>query len=69
VLNAANEIVVEAFLQDQVSYLDIPRIVEAVLDRHTVQESPTLKELLAADVWAREEARVATKNGLSRATG
>jgi 1-deoxy-D-xylulose-5-phosphate reductoisomerase len=69
VLNAANEIVVEAFLQDQVSYLEIPRIVEAVLDRHTVLESPTLNELLAADVWAREEARVATKSGLSRAAG
>ena len=69
VLNAVNEVVVEAFLQGQISYLDIPRVVEEVLDRHVVQQSPSLDELLAADAWAREEARVATKNDSSRATG
>jgi 1-deoxy-D-xylulose-5-phosphate reductoisomerase len=67
VLNAANEIVVEAFLQGQISYLDIPRIVEGVLDRHALRTSPSLDELLAADAWAREEARTATT--LSRAVG
>lgn len=69
VLNAANEVAVEAFLQGQISYLDIPRIVETVLERHTVRESPSLDDLLASDSWAREEAQVATKGGLSRAAG
>lgn len=69
VLNAANEVVVEAFLQGQVAYLDIPRIVEDVLDRHAVRHHPSLEELLAADAWAREEAGVATKDGQSRAAG
>jgi 1-deoxy-D-xylulose-5-phosphate reductoisomerase len=69
VLNAANEIVVDAFLEGRVSYLDIPRVVEDVLDRHTVRASPSLDELLAADAWAREEAQAATKGSRSRAIG
>jgi 1-deoxy-D-xylulose-5-phosphate reductoisomerase len=57
-LNAANEIAVDAFLKRQIGFLDIPRVVEA-----TLAESPeanascdTLDAVLAADARARERA-------------
>jgi 1-deoxy-D-xylulose-5-phosphate reductoisomerase len=56
VLNAANEVVVDAFLNGRIGYLDIARIAGAVLDQHALVGHPTLDELLAADAWARRAA-------------
>jgi 1-deoxy-D-xylulose-5-phosphate reductoisomerase len=56
VLNAANEVAVEAFLNDGISFHDIPEIIESVLDSHPAQEASTLESILAADAWARTEA-------------
>jgi len=56
VLNAANEVLVEAFLQGRIAYLDIAHIAEAVLDRHETIAGATLEQLLAADAWARDAA-------------
>jgi 1-deoxy-D-xylulose-5-phosphate reductoisomerase len=56
VLNAANEVLVEAFLQERIAYLDIPDIARAVLDRHDTVHGATLEQLLAADAWARAAA-------------
>jgi len=53
VLNAANEILVDAFLHARIGYLDIPHIAEQVLERHALIESPSLDQLLAADAAAR----------------
>lgn len=55
VLNAANEVAVEAFLNERLPFLSIPQIVETVLDRHTPQP-PDLEGVLAADEWARRTA-------------
>jgi 1-deoxy-D-xylulose-5-phosphate reductoisomerase len=57
VLNAANEVLVQAFLDGRIPYLDLPRIARAVLDAHRRVSQPTLDQLLDADVWARNEAR------------
>lgn len=57
VLNAANEVAVDAFLARQLPFLDIPRACRAVLDAHTFDPRPTLDGLLAADRWARQEVR------------
>jgi 1-deoxy-D-xylulose-5-phosphate reductoisomerase len=57
VLNAANELAVEAFLQDQVGFLDIPRIIADVIDRHEHTPVAGLDQVLAADSWARRVAR------------
>jgi 1-deoxy-D-xylulose-5-phosphate reductoisomerase len=57
VLNAANEVAVEAFLNGRIAYLDIPRITATVLDGHARTERPSLEELLEADGWARRVAR------------
>jgi 1-deoxy-D-xylulose-5-phosphate reductoisomerase len=55
VLNAANETAVELFMSGEIHYLDIARLTEGVLEKHDVNSSPTLKDILAADRWAREE--------------
>ncbi len=57
VLNAANEVAVELFVQRRVRFPRIFEIVRAVMDRHQVVERPTLEDVLRADAWAREEAR------------
>jgi 1-deoxy-D-xylulose-5-phosphate reductoisomerase len=57
VVNAANEVVVDAFLGGAIGYLDIPKTIAAVLDRHALQKRPGLAELLRIDAWARSEAR------------
>jgi 1-deoxy-D-xylulose-5-phosphate reductoisomerase len=56
VLNAANEIAVEAFCAGRISFPQITETVARTMDCHKVTEHPTLKEILAADAWAREEA-------------
>ncbi len=55
VLNAANEMAVEAFLADRLDYLGIPAVVEGVLERHESCE-PSLETILEQDVWARSQA-------------
>jgi 1-deoxy-D-xylulose-5-phosphate reductoisomerase len=56
VLNAVNEIAVEAFCNHQITFDQIPVTVARAMDRHRVQEHPTLEQVLAADAWARAEA-------------
>jgi 1-deoxy-D-xylulose-5-phosphate reductoisomerase len=56
VLNAANEACVREFLKGALPFLSIPRVIEKVMDKHRVIPSPSLKEIIAADNWARREA-------------
>jgi 1-deoxy-D-xylulose-5-phosphate reductoisomerase len=57
VLNAANEVAVNAFLDEQIGFLQIPEVLGETLARHSRQEASDLETVLAADGWAREEAR------------
>ena len=57
IMNAANEIAVAAFLVRQVKFPRIWQTVEEVMNRHTSVAHPDLDAILAADQWAREEAR------------
>src|SRR6266513_155755 len=57
VMNAANEIAVAAFLDRQVRFPDIWRVVEEVMNRHTPVAHPDLDAILEADQWAREQAQ------------
>jgi 1-deoxy-D-xylulose-5-phosphate reductoisomerase len=57
VLNAANEIAVEAFLSGRIPFPCIWEIVEAAMRAHAVVAHPDLAQLLAADAWARKEAK------------
>ncbi|MDX1976300.1 MAG: 1-deoxy-D-xylulose-5-phosphate reductoisomerase [Pseudanabaenaceae cyanobacterium bins.68] len=56
VLNAANEQVVEMFLTERISFIQIPQIIEAVCARHQVIAQPELADILAVDQWARQQA-------------
>lgn len=57
ILNAANEIAVEAFLNHQANFTAIPKIIEKVMKKHQNVKNPTLQEILSADKWAREQAK------------
>jgi 1-deoxy-D-xylulose-5-phosphate reductoisomerase len=61
VMNAANEQAVALFLEEQVHFLDIPRLIERVCDRHRVDlmAAPSLADVLAVDAWARQAVREA----------
>jgi 1-deoxy-D-xylulose-5-phosphate reductoisomerase len=55
VLNAANEQAVALFLEERISFLDIPRLIEGVCERHgaDLRQDPSLDDVLAIDAWAR----------------
>lgn len=57
VLSAADEVAVGLFLERRIGFLDIERVVEEVLLRHIPQPAPTLAGIMAADEWARSEAK------------
>lgn len=57
VLNAANEIAVQRFVDGEIVFGDIPRMCEDIAERHSYISSPSLDELLESDSWARREAR------------
>src|SRR3989338_6071761 len=56
VLNAANEIAVAAFLDKEILFLSIPKIIRKVMDSHSVCGDGAIDDILAADKWARMEA-------------
>jgi 1-deoxy-D-xylulose-5-phosphate reductoisomerase len=56
VLNAANEIAVEAFCARKISFPQITETVQRTMDAHEFIAQPTLQQILAADGWARQHA-------------
>jgi len=64
VLNAANEQAVALFLAEKINFLDIPRCIELVCDRHRNDhvQNPSLDDILTADQWARQEVYTAMRN-------
>jgi len=62
VMNAANEIAVAAFLDRQVRFQQIWRVVEEVMNRHKAIAHPNLDAILQADQWARNEAQGCVKS-------
>ena len=61
VLNSANEVIVEAFLQEKIRFKDIPFSLMRVLEKHNSMANPGLEDILEADRWAREEAMTILK--------
>jgi 1-deoxy-D-xylulose-5-phosphate reductoisomerase len=60
-MNAANEQAVALFLEEQVHFLDIPRLIDGVCERHKADltANPSLSDVLAVDAWARQAVREA----------
>ncbi len=57
VLNAANEVAVEAFLENSLRFTDMADVVKEVLSCHQRKEHPGLGEIMEADLWARDIAK------------
>jgi len=57
VLNAANEVAVEAFLAGRIGFLDIAATVRQTMEAHRRADAVTIEAILAADAWARTQAR------------
>lgn len=53
VLNAANEVAVDAFLRGRIGFRQIHRLIEKTLGAHTVVKVRNLTQILEADRWAR----------------
>jgi 1-deoxy-D-xylulose-5-phosphate reductoisomerase len=62
VLNAANEVAVEAFLNGGIAFHEIASVIESVLDAHETTAVTDLQSVLDADVWARKEAETFTRS-------
>jgi 1-deoxy-D-xylulose-5-phosphate reductoisomerase len=56
VLNAANEVAVEAFIQRRINFPQITETVRRTMEQHQLVRHPTLEQILQADAWARSEA-------------
>ncbi|HEY3370833.1 MAG TPA: 1-deoxy-D-xylulose-5-phosphate reductoisomerase [Prolixibacteraceae bacterium] len=56
ILNAANEVVVQAFLSDRISFLQMPEIIEKVMDKATFIKNPNLDDYIQTD----KEIRIVT---------
>jgi 1-deoxy-D-xylulose-5-phosphate reductoisomerase len=65
-MNAANEQAVALFLEERIHFLDIPRLIERVCDRHRADltATPSLEDVLAVDGWARRAVVEAAGQGL-----
>ena len=57
VLNAANEVAVQAFLGHQIGYTRMSEITQKVMHQHKPVSSLTLADILSADAWARRIAK------------
>jgi 1-deoxy-D-xylulose-5-phosphate reductoisomerase len=58
VLNAANEVAVEAFVNRKINFPQIFETVRRVMDAHKVIPHPKLEQILEADAWARRAVAV-----------
>jgi 1-deoxy-D-xylulose-5-phosphate reductoisomerase len=56
VLNAADEVAVEAFLDRMIAFSDIPKVIQKTLDAHKTVAADSLEVILNADRWARDQA-------------
>jgi 1-deoxy-D-xylulose-5-phosphate reductoisomerase len=56
VLNAANEVAVEAFLDGKLGFTAIPQVIEKTMDAHEIERVSTIDTVRRVDRWAREQA-------------
>ncbi|MGB9716128.1 MAG: 1-deoxy-D-xylulose-5-phosphate reductoisomerase [Thermodesulfovibrionales bacterium] len=61
VLNAANEVAVDAFLKGKIRFTEIPQVIKETMKEHKRQPDSDLNAILEADTWAREKAQEVIK--------
>jgi 1-deoxy-D-xylulose-5-phosphate reductoisomerase len=54
VLNAADEVAVQAFLDRKIPFSNVPKLIAAALDAHKLQQADNLWGIIEADLWARK---------------
>ena len=54
VLNVANDQVVAKFLNKEISFVDIPKIIENCIDKHHAITEPTFNEIKEISLWTKE---------------
>lgn len=57
IMNAANEVAVEAFINQKISFIDIPKLIESVLENSTIMPVTDLEMLVSSDQEARSSAK------------
>jgi 1-deoxy-D-xylulose-5-phosphate reductoisomerase len=57
VLNAANEVAVDGFLEGKLGFMAIPQVIEKTMNAHEVERVSTLDVVRRVDGWARARAR------------
>ncbi len=62
VMNAANEVAVNAFLKDKIRFLDIQRIIKGAMGNHKHIKKPSLGQIMEIDSKVREETEKSVKN-------
>jgi 1-deoxy-D-xylulose-5-phosphate reductoisomerase len=55
VLNTANETAVEAFLNEKISFTEIPRVVSKTMAEHKVLKGESVEEVISVSNWARQK--------------
>ncbi len=55
VLNAANEVAVQAFLDKNLPFTGIPEVIGLTMKNHTIDKQPDLADIKKADKWARRK--------------
>ncbi len=65
VMNAANEVAVDAFLTNQISFLNISQVIERVIYQHRSEHLATVEQALRADLWGRRKAQELISGGFA----
>jgi 1-deoxy-D-xylulose-5-phosphate reductoisomerase len=52
-MNAANEVAVSAFIEQEIHFTDIPAVIGKTMALHGVKEAASIGDVLEADRWAR----------------
>ena len=69
VLNAANEVAVEAFLEGEIGFAEIPLVIEAVRSKIPCEQAPTLAIIQDLDLQARKLSKELILKDFCRSTG
>ncbi len=63
ILNAANEVAVNAFMEGSLKFTEIPLLIQRVMEEHEVKSVHTIEDILRADHWAREKSKAILERG------
>ena len=63
ILNAANEVAVNAFMEGSLKFTEIPLLIQRVMKDHEVKSAHTIEDILRADHWAREKSKAILEGG------